>query len=281
MSFNDGKTFYHLTWEGNPSRDDLARALALAELLGRYTEGETPEGWTPQGRFLGALFKEWQTLLAGEDSEWRNPTLDLTRVSQLWPGTLFTVEADEIDHSSRWRMYVRDGAMQTTYAKMKFEPYDRAKMVTYEICGEQAEAGDAPAEEEDRPPLNQSLSQLTPGHYATSAKNILAWRLDDALEYLEKEMGEDTETIRSYIDALPENGQNQLDALIDQTAEGYDQELADRFVELSEKLFAGVLQPLATGEATLDELIEARGLARLAGTANSELVAEEDNSNGG
>ena len=103
-------TSYRLTWDGEPSRQEITEHLAKE---GEYKD-ESPQIWLQ--------------MLDGDISKWSEYQHDLQGVSARWPNTLFTLHRDGENNNDLAYEYYLCGRVQICPAVITYAEFDPAKL---------------------------------------------------------------------------------------------------------------------------------------------------------
>ena len=103
-------TSHHLSWEGKPSKQEVADHLAQH---GEY-QNESPQIWLQ--------------MLEGEQTKWYEHQHDLQGVSAKWPKTLFTLHRGGEDDNDLAYEYYRGGKVQICPGTITYPEFDPSKL---------------------------------------------------------------------------------------------------------------------------------------------------------
>ena len=106
-------TSYSLSWpEPGPDMDAVVQAMAE---IAPYFNGDQA--------FSRAVLNE------GEEGAWYDHDQDLRRLSQRFPGVLFTMQGQGENPDDLWETHYKGGKLQHCPAEITFPPFDESKLV--------------------------------------------------------------------------------------------------------------------------------------------------------
>ena len=134
-------TFFDLTWDAAEGSDEEQAIIAWID---SDEIGENFEDLYPGG--------------ACGMSKWRDDEADMLRLSEAFPGVLFTLSGSGEEETDLWRSYYRAGRVQHAPAEISYPPFDPAKLAapnnskspTPDIADEDTPEADALANHEAR-----------------------------------------------------------------------------------------------------------------------------------
>ena len=109
-------------------------------------------------------------------------------------------------------------------------------------------------------PLNNNETSPLEHYGQHHEKPIIAWCMSYILEHIEVERVDDPHPVRLYLEHLPDNGHRLLDRIIEQIARPYDTKLDRYFSAFADDLYYDVLQQLAQGSKTLEQVRQDLGI---------------------
>jgi hypothetical protein len=71
---------------------------------------------------------DWDGSLILGDAKWYSWVEDMTKLSQMYPNTVFELSGDGEEKDDQWICYFKDGKKQLCEAKITFDPYDESKL---------------------------------------------------------------------------------------------------------------------------------------------------------
>jgi hypothetical protein len=70
----------------------------------------------------------WRADLQLDEAKWYDYHKDMTKLSNLYPTSTFTLEGVGEEQGDHWIAYYKNGKSQTTEAIITFEPFDETKL---------------------------------------------------------------------------------------------------------------------------------------------------------
>jgi len=71
---------------------------------------------------------DWDDDLILCEAKWYGWVQDMTKLSQMYPNTLFKLSGDGEENGDQWICYFKDGKKQLCEAKISFDPFDESKL---------------------------------------------------------------------------------------------------------------------------------------------------------
>ena len=101
--------------------------IPLPEICAKLADivDDTPPGH-PDHQGNAAMWED--TLEGSEPMDWHSIEKDMARLSEHWPGLLFTIECKGQTPEDLWRVYAKDGLYQVTIAVVTYPEPDPNEM---------------------------------------------------------------------------------------------------------------------------------------------------------
>ena len=124
------QTIYRLEWkEETPTVNEVARAIALAQPDSGL--GQQRARLNGQSTALDGESECWEQIIeGGDETSWYQHQTDMSRVSRLWPGVLFTLHLNGEDSGDFSVEYHRDGKVHREPGEIVYAEFDPEKLET-------------------------------------------------------------------------------------------------------------------------------------------------------